>query len=364
MSRKQILAMVAGILTLATGIFAVRVFWLVPNAVEQVGIPGSDGPVEAAPPPREYSLKNKRLSGPYTHKNLSIYLVHGENTMQGAVPLTLEEAIKGDWGFVHETGDVNELFVENRSAKLEIFVQAGDIVKGGQQDRVLAVDLMIPARSGRIPIDSFCVESGRWTNRGSERRDRFNASTEYSPSKNMKLATRTTKSQSEVWKEVAESQEKLSVATNSNTASAVSNSSLQLTLENENVRADAGEFVNALSQIIDGRSDVIGFLFTINGEINSSDIYGSSGLFKKLWPKLLRAAAIEAIAESFAHENRAKPANIADIEAFFANAEIASVTEDRKVTNRIQMKTRESETTAFIETLDRGVMLHQNYIWK
>ena len=267
-------------------------------------------------------------------------------------------------GLCPRNGRRQRLSIENRSTKLEVFVQAGDIVKGGQQDRVLGVDLIIPAKSGRIPIDSFCVEQGRWTTRGSERRDRFNASTEYAPSKQMKLATRTEKSQGKVWQEVSKSQEKLSVATSSNTASNTSRSSLQLTLENDRVREDSSEFVKALSGIIDGKTDVIGFLFTINGEINSSDIYGSSGLFQKLWPKLLKAAAIEAIAER--HEDNAAPtpAKIAEIESFFATAENAAVTEERKVTDRIQMTTRESDTTAYIQTLDRGTMLHLNYISK
>jgi hypothetical protein len=358
MSRKQVLAVVAGILSLATGIFAVRIFWFSPGPAVSEDLP------QPPPPVKEFSLNNKRLSGPYTHKNLTIYLVHGENTLPGAVPLTLEQAIKGDWAFVHETGDVNELSIENRSTKLEVFVQAGDIVKGGQQDRVLGVDLMIPANSGRIPIDSFCVEHGRWTPRGDERRDRFNGSTDYAPSKQMKLATRTVKSQGKVWDEVSKSQEKLSVATSSNTMSNISRSSLQLTLENDRVREDSSEFVNALSGIIDGKTDVIGFLFTINNEINSSDIYGSSGLFQKLWPKLLKAAAIEAIAER--HEDNAAPtpAKIAEIESFFATAENAAVTEERKVTDRIKMTTRESDTTAYIQTLDRGNMLHLNYILK
>ena len=101
MSRKQVLAVVAGILSLATGIFAVRVFWFSPGPAVPKNLP------EAPPPVKEFSLNNKRLSGPYTHKNLTIYLVHGENTLPGAVPLTLEQAIKADWAFVHETGGVN-----------------------------------------------------------------------------------------------------------------------------------------------------------------------------------------------------------------------------------------------------------------
>ena len=68
---------------------------------------------------------------------------------------------------VHETGNVNELQIENLGTD-EVFVQSGDIVKGGQQDRVLTVSLLLPPKSGRIPIASFCVEQGRWTARGKE----------------------------------------------------------------------------------------------------------------------------------------------------------------------------------------------------
>ena len=49
-----------------------------------------------------------------------------------------------------------------------VFIQSGDIVKGGQQDRVLTVSLLLPKGSGQVAIDSFCVEAGRWAARGKE----------------------------------------------------------------------------------------------------------------------------------------------------------------------------------------------------
>ena len=51
---------------------------------------------------------------------------------------------------------------------------------------------------------------------------------------------------------------------------------------------------------------MIGYVFAINGKVNSADIYGSNVLFKKLWPKLLKANAIEAIAEL--QKDKFKPA--------------------------------------------------------
>jgi hypothetical protein len=111
-----------------------------------------------------------RLSGPYTHDNLSVYLVHGPETLPGASFLTLQEALGQKKAVVHETGSVNQLAVENLSEGEEVFVQSGDIVKGGKQDRTLPYDAVIAAGSGRVPIDSFCVEQGRWSKREGARR--------------------------------------------------------------------------------------------------------------------------------------------------------------------------------------------------
>ena len=86
-----------------------------------------------------------RVSGPFTHENLSIYLVHGKSA-EGHVPLTLDEALAKRAVRVHETGDVNQLSVENLSDE-DVFIQSGDIVKGGQQDRALTVSLILPPKS-------------------------------------------------------------------------------------------------------------------------------------------------------------------------------------------------------------------------
>src|ERR1700735_76246 len=107
-----------------------------------------------------------RLSDPVVYGNLAIYFVHGKSRT-GPVPLALQEAMAKQVIAVRETGRVNDLQVENTGDE-EIFIQSGDIVKGGQQDRVLSVSLVLPPHSGATSIPSFCVESGRWSARGSE----------------------------------------------------------------------------------------------------------------------------------------------------------------------------------------------------
>ena len=71
-----------------------------------------------------------------------------------------------------------------------------------------------------------------------------------------------------------------------------------MSLENKNVVANIDEYVKKLSAVANGKSDVIGFAFAINGRINSADVYVSNALFKKVWMKNLKASATEAVAEA------------------------------------------------------------------
>src|SRR5829696_7262057 len=171
-----------------------------------------------------------RISAPYSHKNLTIFLIHGKDETSKTNILTLQEAMQRQIFRVYETSDVNELSVENISKTFDVFIQSGDIVKGGKQDRVLAVSIIIPAHSGRIKIEAFCVESGRWQKRGSEDSNQFSSSNDRIVSKELKLAANGTRSQQEVWAKVSEAQDKLSTNVGGAVASTTSRSSLQLSL--------------------------------------------------------------------------------------------------------------------------------------
>ena len=40
----------------------------------------------------------------------------------------------------------------------------------------------------------------------------------------------------------------------------------------------------------------MGYAFAVNGKLSTADIYPSNRLFRKMWPKLIKTAAAEAIA--------------------------------------------------------------------
>jgi hypothetical protein len=338
--------MMACLLVVATACGAVGLGW------------GNHG--GAAPPQKD----GYRLEGPFTQGNLSVFLVHGKDKIKGQTFITLQEALIQRKVIVRETREVNSLSIENVSGE-EVYVQSGDIVKGGAQDRMLVTDLILPPRSGKIPIDAFCVENGRWSRRGNEEVSQFNSSANSVASREVKLAAKQKSSQSEVWAEVAAAQDKLSRNVGGNVKSAASPTSFQLALENKQVTASADSYVKALSGIVDGKSDVIGYVFAINGKINSADIYASSVLFKKLWPKLLQASAIEAVAEVRRGDKFEAP-KPAEVQGFLDDGDKGSEKE-KTVSGRVQMVTRDSKDNISFDTRDRAkadVVVHRNIIKK
>lgn len=236
------------------------------------------------------------LSGPYTHENLTVYLVHGEEGLEGRDFLTLEEALAQNEAKVYETGNVNTLAIENLNEDQEVFVQAGDIVAGGWQDRILGQDVIVPPKSGKIPLQSFCVELGRWEGRGAEPASHFARSGNTATSNSLKLAVRVDKDQRRVWQGVSETQARLSQNVGTVVNSPVSVNSLELALENKELQEKKKPYISELSGAIEGKDDVVGLVVILNRRIYSADVYASPRLFKKLWPKLLDAAATEAIA--------------------------------------------------------------------
>jgi len=305
-----------------------------------------------------------RISGPYVHKNLAIYLIHGRAAAPGKDYVTLQEAMEKGQLIVHETGDVNELAIENRSGA-EVFVQAGDIVKGGQQDRVLAVDLVVPPQSGRIPISSFCVESGRWRQRGGEATGSFSSSGNCLNEKSIKLAARMGKDQNEVWEKVAENQQKLQHNVAGLSRAVDSPTSLQLTLENKELQAALEEYIAAFRALIEDRPDVVGFAFAINGAVNSADLYASAPLFRKLWPKLLHASAAEAVAERGSAKGSDPAPSLSDVRDLVWDAQLGEAQVRALPGSEVKESIRESPKAASIESLDAdGSMIHRNALKK
>jgi ARG and Rhodanese-Phosphatase-superfamily-associated Protein domain len=313
-----------------------------------------------------------QLSAPVVHDNLAVYFVHGASK-PGPVPLTLAEALNKGVVRVSETGNVNTLAIENLGDE-EIFVQAGDIVKGGRQDRTLMVSLLLPPKSGRIPIASFCVEHGRWSPRKGEDSRTFATSADTVPSKELKLAMQaplpaaagqpaaeTSIRQRMVWDKVNAAQDRLTTATGTNVRAPASASSLQLALENKKLGDARKAYVAALKNAGEAGDDIIGFVFAINGKLNSAEVYSSNGLFRKMWPKLLDASAIEAISHRQDVRDEAPSPKAAT--AFIADGN-GGTTSEKPLNFGVRRVMHDSDKAYLVETVRSDGWVHRSYLSK
>lgn len=324
-----------------------------------------------------------RISGPVVHENLAIYFVHGPSA-GGPVPLTLAEALAKGVVRVIETGNVNQLDIQNTGDET-VFVQAGDIVKGGKQDRVLTVSLSLPAHSGLIPIASFCVERGRWNARGREDVARFASAASSLPSRDAKLAMRAPNmpaspnpaphnmlgqlpiagvqtNQLEMWKSVDRIQQRLSGSLGAPVTATQSQSSLQLSLEHEKLKEAQDKYLKALQAAGEKDADIVGYVFAINGKLNSAEIYPSNGLFRKMWPKLLIASVTEAIGEK---DTVAETPPMGEAVTAFLDAAEQGKKNEKDIAGTVQLETRESGAGYYFETRSpAGDWLHRSYLAK
>jgi len=166
--------------------------------------------------------------------------------------------------------------------------------------------------------------------------------------------------QQKVWDGVQKTQARLSANTGANVHAAASASSLQLSLENEKLAALSTDYIEALTPGAKG-DDVVGYVFAINGKLNSGDVYSSSALFKKMWPKLLAASAFEAISQR--DEAADAPPPVSAVLAFLTAAErgAASQTPLNFGVNRV---THASDAAYMFETAKPEGWVHRNYLAK
>jgi hypothetical protein len=74
---------------------------------------------------------------------------------------------------------------------------------------------------------------------------------------------------------------------------------MQLALEDRRVTQGVEKYTSALSKVVDGKTDTVGYVYAVNGKFSGADVYDSADLFRRIGgPKLLHSSAAEALAEA------------------------------------------------------------------
>jgi len=303
-------------------------------------------PADSKPRTALVKLDAKRTLGkPQVYRNLTLVPVYDKSARPTDSFLTLDEGLKLKQVSVKESkagGDVNTLYVTNDSRK-PLYLMGGEVVLGGQQDRTLGRDTIIPPGRKDTPVTVFCVEHGRWVGhrdfeasapsvasaeiRARAQEGEFYAAREAAsaplaevdaapnaapgiagahvrPGRANALSNsqsygdvvqRTGRSghvsdaQQKVWDKVAEKNAKLK--TESKTGSYRG----ALTLSGGDAQKSVPAYLTALSGSLGSDSHLIGVVAAINGKVVAADMFSDPILFRKLWPKLLRSYASDAV---------------------------------------------------------------------
>ena len=287
------------------------------------------------------STPGYKVLEPIRHGNLTVFPVVAAKSYPTNEFITLDEGLRSGEVVVTEAGsvqglvrrpgtptrrydgaEVNRLVLVNNS-KRPLLLLAGEVVSGGKQDRVIGKDRIVPAESDPIDLSVFCVEHGRWVASS----EHFGASeamygaavhggTTVGPMTNapapmaimvqpsIRAKAMADKNQQEVWDEVSKQKEALVARVAPVAPSAASTiggvTSYAKANENEEVRKQVDSvakpieenYQSLIRQLRD--RNAVGVVVAVNGRIIWADIFASTDLLSKYWPKLVRSYASEA----------------------------------------------------------------------
>ncbi|MHB8214494.1 MAG: ARPP-1 family domain-containing protein [Candidatus Sulfotelmatobacter sp.] len=302
------------------------------------------------------SFSGYKVLEPIRHGSLTVFPVVAPKSYDTGEFLTLDEGLRSgdvvvtEYGNVrgllrrrhvtpamqHDGAEVNRLVLVNNS-KRPLLLLAGEIVAGGKQDRVIGKDRIVPAESDPVDLSVFCVEPGRWVASS----DRFGTSSAtYAASgsaagggsggtlmaqPSVRGKAMADKDQNQVWAEVRKQEQAMETVEVTAAAPSLNTStpttSYARVMENKDVKQAVDEvakpieknYKSLIKQLRDRKA--VGVVVAVNGRIIWSDVFASTELLEKYWPKLVRSYASEAVV------TRAKggEANLAQAEAFLAD---------------------------------------------
>jgi len=297
-----------------------------------------------------------KVLDPIRHGNLTVFPVVAAKSYPTDEFITLDDGLRSGDVVVTEAGSVqglirrhatpavrndgaqvNRLVLVNNS-KRPLLLLAGEMVTGGKQDRVIGKDRIVPAESDPVDLSVFCVEPGRWVAAS----DHFGASEAMYGSAatgsklnapapmammaqpSVRAKAMADKNQGEVWAEVRKQQTLVANgAIGGVPPSASQTSSYARLMENAEVKQQVDAVARPIEQnyqsLIRQLRDrnAAGVVVAVNGRIIWADVFASTGLLEKYWPKLVRSYASEAVV------TRAKDVEVGvgQAQAFLANME-------------------------------------------
>lgn len=293
---------------------------------------GGPGATPGGPAHAALAVDDRVFGAPAAFGNLVIYPVTSRSQVDMGPLVALDDALaKGD-AEIRENeggGTVNKLVIENKGT-IPVFVIAGTVVKGGNQDRQIGQDFIIEGKN-TTPVDAFCVEHGRWNGQrnGQTTSGKFDSSGVIATAK-VRAAGQYKKSQSEVWSNVS--------STNAANKKSSSSDTLMATIDDAGLAKErtelAAQIDGALARVTP-QADLVGVAYAIDGEVRGARWFAHHKVFELTRKKVVVGIALDAItsraeARASGAPRPSKPTPPpAAVDAFVKNVEAEAVKEQR-----------------------------------
>ena len=277
-----------------------------------------------------------KVLDPIRHGNLTVFPVVAAKSYPTGEFLTLDEGLRSGEVVVTEAGsvqglirrhgapirrddgaEVNRLVLVNNS-KRPLLLLAGEVVSGGKQDRVIGKDRIVPAESDPIDLSVFCVEHGRWVatsqHFGASQAMYGSALAARMPNAapmaimvqpSVRAKAMGDKNQQEVWDEVSKQTSAMKVQVANDAPSVASDMATVSSYAKVNENQEVQKYIDSVARPIEQSyqslihqlrdRNAVGVVVAVNGRIVWADVFASSDLLSKYWPKLVRSYASEAV---------------------------------------------------------------------
>lgn len=180
-------------------------------------------------------------------------------------------------------GTVNTLLAHNNSQDT-IFIMAGEVVKGGKQDRVISQDIVL-APDEKVNLSAFCVEKSRWAtqdgNKG-EFKEYYNVT-----NMDIRKTVVTENNQSEVWRKVDEQTRKNGASSSTGTYANLENSA--------EYQEKLAKYMKVFKTAFKNDPNVIGVIAVTGDKVMGCDMFATHDLFISTFENLLHSYIGEAI---------------------------------------------------------------------
>ncbi len=257
------------------------------------------------------AISHIKIGTPATFRNLTLFpLTDGKG--MSADYLTLDEALAKKSAHITEVsegGSVPELKFVNEAGQ-PVFLLDGEELVGAKQNRVLNLSILVPAGKTLI-VPVSCVERGRWHHRSREFSSAARAYYAEGRARKMSQVSSSMRSwgerhsdQGAVWSDLDDKFDRLAASSPTSAMSDIY----------EQHSAKLEDYVQSFAPA-EGQ---VGMMFAIDGRIVGFDLFDCAETLRKLFPKLIRSYALDALDASLVKQTDTTAPSAADAMEFLA----------------------------------------------